>query len=98
MLKTVYLINFKNLICVYVVKCQVKICLLLDFLHIILFLTNLASTGLDCTGIKGGGLFVYMYLCMYVYIHECMYIDVLCMHVSVYVCMYHTYIHDVCIQ
>ena len=28
-----------------IVKCQVKFCLLLDFLRIILFLTNLASTG-----------------------------------------------------
>ena len=27
------------------VKCQVKFCILLDFLHIILFLTTLASTG-----------------------------------------------------
>ena len=43
-LRTVYLKNLKNLICVYIVKCQVKFCLLLDFLHIILFLTNLAST------------------------------------------------------
>jgi len=33
------------LICVDIVKCQVKFCLLLDFLHIILFLTNLASNG-----------------------------------------------------
>jgi len=33
------------LISVNIVKCQVKFCLLLDFLHIILFLTNLASTG-----------------------------------------------------
>src|SRR6218665_2997412 len=44
-LRTVYLINLKNLICVDIVKCQVKFCILLDFLHIILFLTNLASTG-----------------------------------------------------
>src|SRR6218665_205181 len=40
-----YLINVKNLICVDIVKCQVKFCLLLNFLHIYLFLTNLASTG-----------------------------------------------------
>jgi len=33
------------LICVDIVKFQVKCYLLLDFLHIILFLTNLASTG-----------------------------------------------------
>src|SRR6218665_1476275 len=46
-LRTVYLINLKNLICVDIVKCQVKFCLLvlLDFLHVILFLTILASTG-----------------------------------------------------
>ena len=30
-LRTVYLINLKNLICVDIVKCQVKFCLLLDF-------------------------------------------------------------------
>ena len=42
-LRTVYLLNLKNLICVDIVKCQVKFCLLLDFLHIILFLKNLAS-------------------------------------------------------
>src|SRR6218665_380647 len=41
----VYLINLQNLMCADVVKCQVKVCLLLDLLHIILFLTNLASTG-----------------------------------------------------
>src|SRR6218665_2333749 len=34
-LRTVYLINFKNVICVHIVKCQVKFCLLLDFLCII---------------------------------------------------------------
>src|SRR6218665_70681 len=34
----------QSFICVHIVKCQVKFCLLLDFLHIILFLTNLAST------------------------------------------------------
>jgi len=33
------------MICVDIVKFQVKFCLLLDFLHIILFLINLASTG-----------------------------------------------------
>jgi len=33
------------LICIDIVKCQVKFCLLLAFLHITLFLTNLASTG-----------------------------------------------------
>ena len=46
-LKTAYLINLKNLICVDIVKCQVKFCLLgqVDFLHIILFLTILASIG-----------------------------------------------------
>jgi len=33
------------LICVDVVKCQVKFCLLLSFLHIYLSLTNLASNG-----------------------------------------------------
>jgi len=42
-LRTAYLINSNNLICVATVKCQVKFCLLLNFLHI--FLTNLASTG-----------------------------------------------------
>src|SRR6218665_61932 len=44
-LRTVYLINVKNFICVDIVKCQVKFCLLLNFLHIYLFLTNLAGTG-----------------------------------------------------
>src|SRR6218665_3371726 len=44
-LRTVYLINLKNLICVDIFKCQVEFCLLLDFLHMILFLTNLANTG-----------------------------------------------------
>src|SRR6218665_2722605 len=44
-LRTIYLINLKDLICVDIVKCQVKFCLLLDFLQIILFLRNLASTG-----------------------------------------------------
>src|SRR6218665_3211232 len=44
-LRTVYLINLKNFICVDIVKCQVKGCQLLDFLQIILFLRNLASTG-----------------------------------------------------
>src|SRR6218665_2565892 len=44
-LRTVYLINLMNLICVDIVKCQVKFCLLLDFLHMKLFLTNLVSTG-----------------------------------------------------
>jgi len=44
-LRTVYLINLKNLICIDIVKCQIKFCLLLDFLHIIVFLTNLVSTG-----------------------------------------------------
>src|SRR6218665_4168711 len=44
-LRTVYLINLKNLIWVDIVKCLVKFCFLLDLLHIILFLTNLASTG-----------------------------------------------------
>src|SRR6218665_224992 len=44
-LRTIYLINLKNLICVDIVICQVKFCLLPDFLHIMLFLTNLASTG-----------------------------------------------------
>src|SRR6218665_2719299 len=46
-LRTVYLINLKNFICVDIVKCQVKFCLLglLDFLHIKLFLTDLANTG-----------------------------------------------------
>jgi len=39
-----YLINLKNFICVDIAKCQVKICLLLIFLH--RFLTNFAS----CTG------------------------------------------------
>jgi len=33
------------LICDDIVKCKVKFCLLLDFLHTILFLTILASTG-----------------------------------------------------
>ena len=42
-LRIVYLRNFKNLICVDLVKCQVKFCLLYDILH--KFLTNLASTG-----------------------------------------------------
>src|SRR6218665_2633121 len=42
-LGTVYLINLKNLICVDIVYCQVKFCLLPDLLH--RFLTNLASTG-----------------------------------------------------
>ena len=42
-LRTVYLINLKNLICVDIVKCQVKFCLLLDLL--LRFLKNLASTG-----------------------------------------------------
>src|SRR6218665_3219885 len=42
-LRTVYIINLKNLICVDIVKCQVKFCLLLCFLHI--FLTKLACTG-----------------------------------------------------
>ena len=37
--------KFKKLICVDIVTCQVKFCLLLYFLHIILFLTILASTG-----------------------------------------------------
>ena len=32
-LRTVYLINLINLICVDIVKCQVKFCLLPDFLH-----------------------------------------------------------------
>src|SRR6218665_3671624 len=44
-LRTVYLIHLKNLICVDIVKCQVKFCLLLDFLQIILFLTILTSAG-----------------------------------------------------
>jgi len=44
-LRTVYLINLKNLICVDIVKSQVKFYLLLDSLHIILFVTILASTG-----------------------------------------------------
>jgi len=41
------IINLKNLICVDIVKFQVKFCLLLDFLHIIglFFLKKLASTG-----------------------------------------------------
>jgi len=40
------IIYLKNLICDdIIVKCQVKFCLLLDFLHIIVFLTILASTG-----------------------------------------------------
>ena len=38
-LRTVYLINLKNLICVDIVKCQVKFCLLLDCVQKILFLT-----------------------------------------------------------
>jgi len=42
-LRIAYLINLKNLICVDIVKCQVKFCLLLDFSHNIL--TNLVSTG-----------------------------------------------------
>src|SRR6218665_3232133 len=42
-LRTIYLINFKNLICVDILKCQFKFCLLFDFLP--RFLTNLASTG-----------------------------------------------------
>jgi len=33
------------LISIAIVKCQVKFCLLLDFLHIILFQTMLASIG-----------------------------------------------------
>src|SRR6218665_205492 len=44
-LRTIYSINLKNLICVDIVKWQVQFCLLLDFSHIILFLTNLSSTG-----------------------------------------------------
>src|SRR6218665_1793725 len=44
-LRIVYLINLKNLICVDIINCQVKFCLLLDFFHIILFIINLASTG-----------------------------------------------------
>src|SRR6218665_2674234 len=46
-LRTVYLINLKNLICVDIAKCQVKCCLLLVCLHIhvILFLRTLASSG-----------------------------------------------------
>ena len=44
-LRIVYLINLKNLICVDIVKCQVKFFLLLDYLHVTLFLTILASTG-----------------------------------------------------
>src|SRR6218665_184702 len=36
-------INLKNLICVDIVKCQAKVCPLLDFLY--RFLTNLPSTG-----------------------------------------------------
>jgi len=44
-LRTIYLINLKNLIWVDIVKCQVKFCILLEFLHIILFLTIFASTG-----------------------------------------------------
>src|SRR6218665_1963659 len=48
-LRNVYLINLKNLICVDIImimiKCEVMFCLLLDFLHIILFLTILARTG-----------------------------------------------------
>ena len=42
-LRTVYFVNLKNLICVDIVKCHGKFCLLLYFLH--WFLTNLASTG-----------------------------------------------------
>src|SRR6218665_1440255 len=42
-LRTVHLTSLKNLICVDIVKCQVKFCLLIDFLY--RFLTNLASTG-----------------------------------------------------
>src|SRR6218665_3930690 len=42
-LRTVYLINLKNLIWVDIVKCLVQFCLVPDFLNI--FLTNLASTG-----------------------------------------------------
>src|SRR6218665_544914 len=42
-LETVFLINFKNLICVDIVKGQVEFCLLPDFLH--RFLKNLVSTG-----------------------------------------------------
>src|SRR6218665_3850516 len=42
-LRTIYLKNLKNSICVDIVKCQVKFCLLLDFSH--RFLTNLVSTG-----------------------------------------------------
>ena len=42
----VYLINLQNLMCADVVKCQVKVCILFDFLHTILFLTNLGSGGL----------------------------------------------------
>ena len=38
-----YLINLKNLICVDIVKINVKFCLLLDFLH--RFLKKFASTG-----------------------------------------------------
>ena len=41
--RSLCLINLKNLICVNIVKYQVKFCILLDFVHI--FLTNLASTG-----------------------------------------------------
>jgi len=44
-IRTAYLINLENLLCVDIIKCQVKFCLLLDFLDIILFLTILASTG-----------------------------------------------------
>ena len=44
-LRTIYLISLKNLIFVDIVKCQVKFCLLFDFIHILLFLTILASTG-----------------------------------------------------
>src|SRR6218665_1609411 len=42
-LRTVYLINLKNLVCVDIVKCQIKFCLLPDFLHS--FLKKLGSTG-----------------------------------------------------
>src|SRR6218665_1571304 len=42
-LRTVYLINLKQLICVDIVKCQVKFSLLSEFLQ--RFVRNLASTG-----------------------------------------------------
>src|SRR6218665_2848092 len=42
-LRTVYLINLKNLTCVNIVKCKVKLCLLPEVLH--RFLRNLGSTG-----------------------------------------------------